>query len=358
MDKVTSSPYNGKDSFVFVSYAHRDSDKVFEIIAQMQADGYRVWFDEGITPGKDWDCILADRIEQCSLFLAFLSENYLNSGNCTDELFFARDMEKPLLLAFLDSSALSGGMRMRLGRTQAIFRNNYGDLDDFLKKLYQTEEMQACSLRREADDFGERDAADSEEEYQKAVRLLDGEAVGAEAFQAAACLKRAAAQGHVQALAILGECYQKGTGVERDMEKAVECFEESAAAGCTAAMNSLALCCLWGLGRKQDRTRAVELYLQAAGNGDAAAQNNLGHCYESGTGVEPDAAKAVEWYEKAAAQGYAEAQNSLGLCYENGTGVPKDFETAIGYYRKAAAAGHTGAQKNLEFLKGRDIDAV
>ena len=355
---MTSSPYNGKDSFVFVSYAHRDSDVVFEMIARMQRDGYRVWFDEGITPGKDWDCILADRIEQCSLFLAFLSENYLGSGNCTDELFFARDMEKPLLLAFLDSSTLSGGMRMRLGRTQAIFRSNYGDLDGFLEKLYQTEEIQACSLRGEADDFGERDAADIEEEYRKAVRLLDGGTAGADAFQAAACLKRAAAQGHAGALALLGGCYQKGTGVERDMEKAVGCYEESAAAGCTAAMNSLALCCLWGLGRKQDRARAVELYLQAAQAGDAAAQNNLGHCYESGTGVEADAAIAAEWYEKAAAQGYAEAQNSLGLCYENGTGVPKNPEKAVEYYSMAAAAGHTGEKKNPEYLKGREIDAV
>lgn len=352
-ERAVSSPYSGKEHFVFVSYAHKDSEIVFDIITRMQHDGYRIWFDEGITPGKDWDAVLADRIGGCSLFLAFLSANYLNSANCIDELFYARDIDQTLLLVFLDETELSGGMRMRLGRTQAVFFRNYPNTGALLEKICQADEIKACCVSDTAaygdGNFTGRET-DPEEEYRKGIGLLGGARAGMDAFEAVACLKRAAALGHAEALAKLGECYQKGVGVERDMTKAAECFEEAAAAGSPAAMNSLALFCLWGLGRKKDPERAVDLYRRAAESGDAAAANNLGHCYESGTGVEPDPANAVAWYETAAKKGYAEGMNSLGLCYERGIGVPKDRDRAAEYYRQAAELGHAGAKKNLEYL--------
>lgn len=45
--------YKGTDPYIFISYAHKDSDIVLPIISRLQKDGYRVWYDEGIAPGSN-----------------------------------------------------------------------------------------------------------------------------------------------------------------------------------------------------------------------------------------------------------------------------------------------------------------
>ena len=45
------SAYQGSDPYIFVSYAHADRDEVFECIGRLHKDGFRIWSDEGITPG-------------------------------------------------------------------------------------------------------------------------------------------------------------------------------------------------------------------------------------------------------------------------------------------------------------------
>ena len=52
MEKI--SVYQGDNPFVFVSYAHKDSDAVYRILRLLQGRGLRIWYDEGITPGSEW----------------------------------------------------------------------------------------------------------------------------------------------------------------------------------------------------------------------------------------------------------------------------------------------------------------
>src|SRR6185437_15800497 len=90
-------------------------------------------------------------------------------------------------------------------------------------------------------------------------------------------LVKAAEQGDARAQYKLGNCYQIGTGVEKNEQKAVE----------------------W--------------YQKATKQGYAGAQYNLGVGYQCVIGVEKDEQKTAE-------QGDATAQNSLGVCYQYGTG--------------------------------------
>ena len=140
---LTVGAYNGTDSFIFISYAHRNSDKVIPIIAKMQADGYRVWFDEGIDPGTEWDANIANHVRSCDLMIAFISKEYLNSENCKDELNFARDLGKNRILIYLENVELPDGMAMRLNRLQAIHQYKYEDQKDFYEKLYNSPDMQS-----------------------------------------------------------------------------------------------------------------------------------------------------------------------------------------------------------------------
>ena len=132
-------PYKGDQPYIFISYAHKDSKLVWPIVDRMQKDGYRVWYDEGIDPGTEWDENIAAHVNGCSFFIAFLSEHYLASDNCKDELNFARDQGKQRILVYLEDVELPQGMAMRLGRSQAIFYNRYVDREKFFEKLYEAQ---------------------------------------------------------------------------------------------------------------------------------------------------------------------------------------------------------------------------
>ena len=47
------TPYRGDSPYIFISYSHKDSDVVFDIIGQLQMKQYRIWYDEGIDPGTE-----------------------------------------------------------------------------------------------------------------------------------------------------------------------------------------------------------------------------------------------------------------------------------------------------------------
>lgn len=137
-------PYRGIKPYIFISYAHTDSKNVFDIINNLQSAEYRVWYDEGIDPGTEWDENIAVHVEKCGYFIALISENYLASSNCKDELNYARELEKPRLLIYLEDVQLPGGMRMRLSRLQAIHKNKYVSETAFMQKLFETKGLETC----------------------------------------------------------------------------------------------------------------------------------------------------------------------------------------------------------------------
>ena len=145
-------PYSGDEPFIFASYSHRDMDKVFSIIRGFQQRGYRVWFDEGIDPGTEWDEYIADHIDKSTYMLAFLSENYFGSSNCRDELAFARDMEKPLLLVYITDDELPPGMKLRLSRLQAIHWYSYDDKTLFYEKAASASGLEQCRGKESVDE--------------------------------------------------------------------------------------------------------------------------------------------------------------------------------------------------------------
>ena len=134
-------PYKGTDPYIFVSYSHRDGEAVQKIIARMQRDGYRIWFDLGIDPGTEWDQYIAQKVVDCGYMIAFVSNNYIASGNCKDELNFARDLEKDRLIVYLEDVTLPVGMAMRMNRLQSVFRYKYNTEEPFYHALYSANNL-------------------------------------------------------------------------------------------------------------------------------------------------------------------------------------------------------------------------
>ena len=157
------TPYQGPEPYAFLSYSHRNMDAALDFVERMQADGYRVWYDEGIDPGTEWDENIASHVDRCAYFIALISPEYIESSNCKDELNFARDLEKPRLLIYLQKTELPAGMRMRLSRLQAIHRYTYADQEAFFDKLRSADGLDVClGIPAEAPSF----AAPSERERQ------------------------------------------------------------------------------------------------------------------------------------------------------------------------------------------------
>lgn len=111
--------------YVFISYAHANSDKVLPTVAAMKNSNINLWYDEGIVAGSEWPEFIAEKVVDCHKFVLFVSNAYLNSQNCKRELNFAISRKKDILSIFLEEVQLSPGMEMQLGTYQAIYRNRF-----------------------------------------------------------------------------------------------------------------------------------------------------------------------------------------------------------------------------------------
>ena len=114
------TPYRGTESFIFVSYAHDDGDRVYAEIDALTAAGFNVFYDEGISPGHSWHDDLADALERCRIVLFFVTEQSVASKNCLREIHFAEELDKPLLIVDLEEVEMTSGLKLSLGDQQAI----------------------------------------------------------------------------------------------------------------------------------------------------------------------------------------------------------------------------------------------
>ncbi len=145
MFAVKVEMYTGNEPYIFISYSHKDTEKVMPIIERLDKDGYRLWYDEGIAPIETWDDFIAEKVMNCEIMLVFVSNDYVSSSNCVDELNFARSKNKKILRVQLEKNVdMPLGLQMRLDRIQAVFRTDYENEDDFFAKLYLARDISMC----------------------------------------------------------------------------------------------------------------------------------------------------------------------------------------------------------------------
>lgn len=136
--------YEGDQSYIFVSYSHRNSRYVHGVIEHLQSAGYRVWFDGGIEAGSEWPEYIASHLERCNCVLTFMSNAFVASDNCKRELHFAQDLKKPLLNIYIEEVNLPAGLRMQLGLCQAMYRDNFRTEEEFRDSLIRARILEAC----------------------------------------------------------------------------------------------------------------------------------------------------------------------------------------------------------------------
>jgi hypothetical protein len=98
--------YNGTESYIFVSYARADSDRVLPIIAKMQKQGFRIWFDQGIEAGSEWPQKIAQKLEDARGVIIFMSKAAAESKNCRREITLAVEKEIDPIVVYLEETEL------------------------------------------------------------------------------------------------------------------------------------------------------------------------------------------------------------------------------------------------------------
>jgi TPR repeat protein len=162
----------------------------------------------------------------------------------------------------------------------------------------------------------------------------------AEAFER---FRQAAERGHGPAAYELGETYNAGRGVDKDLDAGAKWINAAAARGEPRAQYALGAAYYNGTGVDRDYARAVRYLDNAASQGHPDAQYLLGESYANGRGVSKNMAWAARWYGKAAEQGHPEGAFSYGVVQAAGLGLPTNLARGYAWLDIAGELGHVKA---------------
>jgi tetratricopeptide (TPR) repeat protein len=113
--------YRGNDAFLFVSYAHKDSEQVYPEIRRLHERGYRLWYDEGIDPATIFTAEIVKSLNGARLVLAFLSPNSVASEWVEREIHVAvSSLKKPVVGVYLSETILSESLVLLLAGVQTV----------------------------------------------------------------------------------------------------------------------------------------------------------------------------------------------------------------------------------------------
>ncbi len=142
-----------------------------------------------------------------------------------------------------------------------------------------------------------------------------GEGVAQDKDKAIDLFLQAAAQGNTYAYNNLGYLLAE----DGEADRALPLFQASAEAGDVYGYNNMGYAYQRGIGVEPDLDRAIEWYERAARGGQPNAPINLGFIYrDGGPGVEADLQRAAFWFAEAARGGNAWGSVHLAALYEEG----------------------------------------
>lgn len=392
---------NESKPYIFISYAHKDGEKVKAIIEKLIDSGYNVWWDEGIDPGTEWDENIAAHVQGCGYFVAFVSNAYIDSKNCKDELNYSRDLDKDQLLVYLEDVELPSGMAMRMNRIQAIFWNKYKDENEAFGKLCIAKGIEVTKLDGESIDStsiskpAKKAKVKSDKKFPKwAIGVIAGVVVVA----AVLAVVLLGGKNKISKELRLGLDYLHGTnGQAYDPVKALEIFKAEADKGdmdaallagyvldfdllnTTSADDEAAIKYLEsckeekpgaellmgvnyykGIGVDKDAEEAEKLFKDAVSKIDAesvkagkvtgSAEICMGLGYYYWNAKERDYGAAKDWFETAVVLGNNFGNEYIGYIYENGNGVTKNYATALDYISIIADKGNAIALNEIGYL--------
>lgn len=126
--------FNG-EPYIFVSYSHKDRNKVMPIINELVDRNFRVWYDEAIPYSENFHDIIAEAVLSCSHFLVFFSNASIQSSYVRREVDFAVDKGRQIDQVFLEDVDLPAGFSMQVGSLHRMYYNNFSTKQEFIDEL-------------------------------------------------------------------------------------------------------------------------------------------------------------------------------------------------------------------------------
>jgi hypothetical protein len=172
--------------------------------------------------------------------------------------------------------------------------------------------------------------------------------------------EKAANRGNIRAQRLLGTMYRDGNGVAKDKGKAEYWLNRAALEGGDAqAQYLLALMHLKGKSAAPNPALADHLLAQSAAQGNEDAAEMLHLVQELGYSLEESLHQRPPHLHKLAQDGDLEAQYQLGLRLENSLfGTATDRREAVTWFERAANGGHLMAMKSLAHIYEKGLDGV
>lgn len=140
----TVTAYEGNQPYIFVSYSHKDEDKVLPIIRKLQRRGYRIWFDRGIHGAEKWRRKIAIKVNRCSAFLMMVSKNYDDSEWCQKEFNYAQDIKRSIVAIFLEDEELSPELQFALAGPQHLMPDKTNNEKEFWNFIDFCDALACC----------------------------------------------------------------------------------------------------------------------------------------------------------------------------------------------------------------------
>lgn len=162
---------------------------------------------------------------------------------------------------------------------------------------------------------------------------------GLSARDALVPFSQAAKSGNIEAHRAIGEMYQKGIGVPKDMAKAQLWLGHAAKSGNTFGAKKMGDSLI-----ESDPKTALTWYEKAAQDGDAQAAYIAAIMYAENYEIRPNTARSAELLKQAANAGIAGAQADYGLLVYQGAGVDQSTDDAAIWFEKSARGGDREGQ--------------
>lgn len=185
----------------------------------------------------------------------------------------------------------------------------------------------------------------TEAEYVIGKMLFDNKKTYRDQDEALVYFMRAAERGHVDSQFYVGQYYEH----KYDYKEAAKWYKKCAENGDVRAQNSLAIFYEKGRGVDKNLNEAIKWYKKAVEQEHVGSMNNLGCLYYGEKNYE----EARIYLTMAAEHGVAQAQNNLGVIYDHGLGVARDEAKAEMWIRKAAEQGDEMGMRNLRAIEFR-----
>ena len=129
-------PYKGNEPYLFISYAHADEQAVGAVLENLERNGVRFWYDDGIEAGSEWPEYIAERLASADMMIAFVSNAYAASNNCRKEMHYAVSKGIKTINVFLEDADITPGMALQIGNIFALMKYRM-DEQVFYERLYQ-----------------------------------------------------------------------------------------------------------------------------------------------------------------------------------------------------------------------------